>query len=144
MNPSLELLNVKVWQNTLGLLPVPLFGQNDSKRYILLNGSQGNFCLDTTNTISQDLEQSRIFAWSSNVGHYVTLTRETVEVQRWDSPRFNVEKYSLASVYNNLEKFHEFLQSTTPNQEMSVITHSIRFFRKLRATLGNEFDGAQT
>lgn len=144
MNASAELLSVNTWQNTLGLLPIPLFNQSDETRHILLNGSQGNFCLDTTNGALPDLDQSRIYAWSSNVGHYVTLIGDMVQVQRWDSSRFNVEKYTTSSVYNNLEKFHEFLQSSSPNQEMSIVTHSIRFFRKLRATLGNEFDGTQS
>jgi len=144
MNPSAELLNVNIWQKTLGLLPIPLFGQNDNRRYILLNGSQGNFCLDTTNDTSLDSEKSRISAWSSNVGHYVTLMGDNVQVQRWDSSRFNIEKYTATSVYNNLERFHEFLQSTAPNKDMSVIAHSIRFFRKLRATLGSDFNGIQS
>jgi adenine-specific DNA-methyltransferase len=143
MNASTELFNVNVWQRTLGLLPIPLFGQSDSNRHILLNGSQGNFCLDTTNNESLDLEQSRAYAWSSNVGHYVTLIGNSVQVQRWDSSRFNIEKYTTTSVYDNLEKFHEFLQTTTPNQEMSIIAHSIRFFRRLRATLGSNFDGTE-
>jgi adenine-specific DNA-methyltransferase len=144
MNASTELLNVNTWQKTLGLLPIPLFDQSDNTRHILLNGSQGNFCLDITNDASLDLDQPRIYAWSSNVGHYVTLMGDSVQVQRWDSSRFNVEKYTTTSVYKNLEKFHEFLQSSSPSQEMSVITHSIRFFRKLRATLGDEFNGAQS
>lgn len=144
MNASAELLSVNTWQKTLGLLPIPLFDQSDKTRHILLNGSQGNFCLDTTNAALPDLDQSRIYAWSSNVGHYVTLLGDMVQVQRWDSSRFNVEKYTTSSVYNNLEKFHEFLQSSSPSQEMSIVSHSIRFFRKLRATLGNEFNGAQS
>src|SRR4051812_13280208 len=111
MNSSVELVDVNLWQKTLGLLPIPLFDQNDNNRHILLNGLQGNFCLDTTNEISLDLEQSRAYAWSANVGHYVTLIGDHVQVQRWDSYRYSVEKYTKDSVYNNLEKFHELLQT---------------------------------
>jgi adenine-specific DNA-methyltransferase len=65
------LSNVKIWVEKLGLLPIPLFSnQEDKKQFVLLNGSKGNFCLDLENV--QELgDQTRSFAWSANVGHYI-------------------------------------------------------------------------
>lgn len=143
MNASAELRKVSVWQRVLGLLPVPLFDQGSTNQHVLLNGSQGNFCLEIAENERPDLETSRAYAWSSNVGHYVTVTGDNVEVQRWDLSRSSLERYTASSVHYNLEKFHEFLQAHSPNQEMSIVAHSIRFFRKIRATLGKEFDGIQ-
>ena len=138
MANELRLADVTLWRTRLGLLPVPLFREK-GQTYVLLNGSRGNFCLDLQCLPIGD--EARSYAWSSNVGHYVALVDDHVEVQRWDQRRASIERYSKISVQENLEKFHEYIEKDTPRQELSVISHSIRVFRSLRATLGRGYDG---
>jgi adenine-specific DNA-methyltransferase len=120
------------WTNGLGLLPVPLRANRDDQRFILLNGSRGNFCLDLS---VRHPEDPRRDAWSSNVGHYVQATESEIRVTRWDGPIGSTEFWTIASVLQRLAAFHEYLEETTPSPDASVIAHGIRVFRQLRAAL---------
>lgn len=136
-----SLREINTWQKTLGLLPVPLFDNKLENRFVLLNGAQGNFCLDTIGNVNTDPDSNRDIAWSSNVGYYVSIINDKVEVQRWDQRFSSLERYSLKSIYSNLEKFHQYLEQNSPKQEMSVIAHSIKSFRRIRAVLGETVTG---
>ena len=65
-------LNEKNWRNKLGLFPMPLFqDKSQREKFILLNGGMmGNLCLDFRN---ESITDARNFAWSSDVGHYLSL-----------------------------------------------------------------------
>lgn len=140
MNSKLPLSDISCWTSKLGLLPVPLFSSQDSgQQFILLNGARGNFCLDLG--ASPLGEQTRSYAWSSNVGHFVAVTGNKIEVQRWDRTDADIERYDHDSVYRSLETFHSHLEKSSPKQDLSVVAHAIRVFRRLRATLGAKYDG---
>ena len=142
MRHELDLARVDTWLTTLGLLPVPLFTtKTPSQRFVLLNGNRGNFCLDLEE--SHVGEQGRNYAWSSNVGHYVVVGEEYVEVQRWDQRRSALERYNYASVCQNLEDFHAYLEKDIPKQGISVVSHIVGVFRRLRATLGRNYSGTE-
>jgi hypothetical protein len=135
-----RLKRLDLWRIGLGLYPFPLFSgglQND--QFVLLNGNRGNFCLDLRNEPLSD--ESRNTAWSSNVGHYVSLVDGFVEVQRWDQKPQAIERYNNETVLRDLEKFHSHLQKDEPRREFSVISHSLRVFRSLRTALGSSTDG---
>ncbi len=143
MPHDLHLADIDLWRTELGLFPVPLFDdQQKEQTFVLLNGARGNFCLDFGRFQLGD--DTRNFAWSSNVGHYIALVGENIEVQRWDQTRASIERYSHKSVYDNLEKFHAYLENNSPRQELSIVSHVIRVFRSLRAVLGNKFDGSNS
>jgi len=143
MPTNLEINSLESWKLELGLLPVPLFSlQNQNDKVILLNGRVGNFCLDLS-TESND-EDPRNLAWSSDVGHYVKLSNNTVEVYRWDSKPSSLERYTKKSVEDNLEKFYTYLQKDQPSRDLSIISFAIKTFRTLRSVLGSDFDGQQS
>lgn len=143
MEPTSQLEELNVWRSELGLFPVPLFAHPERPgAFVMLNGARGNFCLDIWQ--SSLGEETRNFAWSANVGHYLTVGDTYVEVQRWDQTHATLERYSRRSVFNNIEQFHSFLEKSAPRQELSVIAHAIRVFRSLRALLGAGFSSLQS
>ncbi|MGB0562661.1 MAG: HsdM family class I SAM-dependent methyltransferase [Spirulinaceae cyanobacterium] len=143
MSRSLEINSLESWKLELGLLPVPLFAlQNQEDKVILLNGKVGNFCLDLS-TESND-EDPRNLAWSSDVGHYVKLLDDIVEVYKWDSKPSSLERYTKKSVENNLERFYTYIQKDQPSRDLSIISFAIKTFRTLRSVLGRDFDGQQS
>lgn len=143
MTQNLSLSDVNLWRTELGLLPVPLFGDQEKEgAFVLLNGMRGNFCLDFGHHKIGD--ETRNFAWSSNVGHYVELVGDHIEVQRWDQKRAAIERYNLESIRDNLEKFHAYLEMNSPRHGLSVVSHVIGIYRSLRAVLGNNFDGPRS
>jgi len=141
MENNLSLCEIDTWRMKLGLFPVPLFGDINEKRFILLNGNRGNLCLDIAGDDTLRDLQARNFAWSSNVNHYVSIIKDIVEVHRWDQQVNTLERYKINSVVSNLLKFHQYLEESSSNSDYSIIAHSIKIFRRLRAVLGNEFDG---
>jgi adenine-specific DNA-methyltransferase len=134
------------WSENLGLLPVPLVSDNrdqvDSQPSVLLNGSNGNFVLDWTDYAAN--EDPRNLAWSSNVGHYVMVKGNLIEVKRWDKNRAFLERYHLKSVVDNLERFHSYLEHHNPHAELSIVAQTIKVFRRLRTMLGPDETGADS
>jgi adenine-specific DNA-methyltransferase len=117
------------WAARLGLLPIPLFSDDGMDRSVLLNGSSGNFCLDTTADREPD---HRARAWSANVGHYIRIVGDQVEIQRWDNTISEYERHPLSLVSQDLERFHSYLVSKEPPAQLAVIPHVVRVFRQIR------------
>src|SRR5437764_4248790 len=117
------------WATNLGLLPVPLFTSDNMDRSVLLNGTSGNFCLDTTMDSESD---DRAKAWSANVGHYIKIISDQVEVQRWSNTISERERYPLSVVARDLERFHNYLVSKEPPAQRAVVPHVVRVFRQIR------------
>jgi len=141
MKNKLQLTDINSWKKKLGLVPVPLFDRENPTQYVLLNGSRGNFCLDVSETSQLEDKERRSLAWSSNVGHYVAVTENGIEVQRWDKANATPLLYPHDRVYNEIETFHSYLERDFPRSEISIVSHAIQIFRRLRATLGETFDG---
>jgi adenine-specific DNA-methyltransferase len=122
-------------------MPVPLLHTLDPQnRYVLLNGTSGNFCLDTAGR--PEPQDARNIAWSSNVGHYVAVDEDFVYLYRWDRGAASMDRYRLSEVEEKLELFHRRLEEGAPkHDERSVIAHTTRVFRTLRAGAGHQFSG---
>ena len=131
-------LDENIWRDKLGLFPMPLF-QNISlkEKFILLNGgAAGNFCLDFK---FEDLSDVRSYAWSSDVGHYLTVGENALTVYRWDIHKPN--KYEIASVANNLNDFYDYLKKQEINRQDSIIKFGIQVYRQIRSLLRDNSGG---
>lgn len=132
---------IDAWRKALGLLPVPLRDGDRNIRFALLNGAAGNFCLDFEGGNTQSVRASA--AWSTDVGHYVTLDGDRLLLTKWDRPS-SEETYSLKSVLEKLHEFHRYLEKEAPNRAKSVVAHSLRLFRKIRAICSEDTDGSKS
>lgn len=129
---------LETWSRTLGLMPVPLFGQAGERRYVLLNGNKGNFCLDIADDDTEEgTERDR--AWSSDVGHYIKIDRDKVRLWRWDQP--SPEEYPHRLVADNIIKFQSYLEERQPTKTESIVSHFISIYRQVRTLLGAEVAG---
>lgn len=134
--------HLEPWARELGLLPVPLYSERlvEASKFVLLNGATGNFCLDISQNETLGRE-GRNRAWSANVSHYLSLRDKVIEVQRWDQKESSIERYTLSSIYKDLERFHAYLEASAPRQSTSIVTHTLQIFRNLRALLYKEDEG---
>jgi adenine-specific DNA-methyltransferase len=133
---------VSAWRAALGLLPVPLRdAPGNQERYVLLNGSTGNFCLDFVGGVDRTSRSSA--AWSCDVGHYVTCVEDSIIVNRWDT-QGTEESYSRRSVIAQLHEFHRHLEKTSPDRSRSVVAHVLRIFRQIRAAVQEEAEGLRS
>ncbi len=131
-----ELRDVLHWRRRLGFLPVPLFGANDESKFVLLNGSKGNFCLDVSS--EPESQHQREFAWSADVDHYISVS-DAIRVYRWDQR--SVETYKISEVEPNLDKFQGYLESRSAPRERSIVSRAIKIYRTLRARVEQGSDG---
>ena len=130
------------WRARLGLLPVPLRDSIDNgERYVLLNGTSGNFCLDFVGGINR--EAQRAAAWSCDVGHYITCVDNSIVVNRWDK-QAREESYSCRSVISQLHDFHRHLENTAPDRSRNITAHVLRIFRQIRAVVGDQDNGLRS
>ena len=126
---------VGAWEAALGSLPVPKREHpNNGQRYVLLNGTTGNFCLDFNGGVEKNTQRNE--AWSCDVGHYVTCVNDTVVVNRWDKQ--NEEVYSLRSIISQIHEFHNHLEKTSPDRSRSIAPHVLRVFGQIRTALEEE------
>ena len=140
MNQAIPLGNLDTWRTELGLMPVPLFGHQNERRYVLLNGGKGNFCLDLSMEGQNDSGTERDRAWSADVGHYVKVLQKQVQVWRWDHSSPEIIKHDL--VANNIIQFQAYLEERQPSKTNSVVGHFISIYRRVRTLLGNKVIGS--
>jgi len=142
MNGLEQFKMVGAWRTALGMLPVFLRGTAENQeRYVLLNGSKGNFCLDFLGGIDQTSQ--RIAAWSSDVGHYITVAGDLVVVNRWEKGATE-ERFSYRSVCQHLPEFHRHLEKSTPDQSRNIVNHVLAVFRRIRTVAGEQNNGLRS
>jgi hypothetical protein len=131
-----SLKDITSYRSTLGLLPVPLF-HGDKKRYVLLNGGSGNFCLD----IGHDASDARPsdLSWSSSVGHYISVVKDKVVLYSWD-PANRRREFELQRVQGSIGEFHDYLQRNEPPSAVSIVEFSLRTLRMLRSAMPQDSD----
>jgi adenine-specific DNA-methyltransferase len=118
------------WHAHLGLLPVPLTTNARDRRFVLLNGSAGNFCLDATDEAERE---GRSLAWSCDVGHFVAVEGDYLSVQQWNRRERLTSKFRIDDVASRLREFHRFLEQSEPNRDQSIVAHGVRVLGQLRA-----------
>lgn len=136
-----QLKDPAFWRQRLGLLPVPMFGRENENGYVLLNGAVGNFCLQVEGDPDDD---PRSIAWSSDVGHFLTLKNQQISVTSWLDQTSFKSSYDIADVSKRLPEFHAFLEKREPNRDASIVAHALRVLSQLRPLLPYEATPAQT
>lgn len=127
---------VGAWKAALGFLPVPKRdGADNGQRYVLLNGTTGNFCLDFIGGLERKTQRDE--AWSCDVGHYVTCVDGSITVNRWDK-QLSEETYSLRSVVTQIHEFHRHLEKTSPDSSRGIASHVLRVFRQIRTAVDEQ------
>ncbi len=129
-----SLKDVTAWSHKLGLLPVPLYpNDNDGQHFVLLNGSKGNFCLDLEENNTPFENRNR--AWSSDVGYYITFGEKSnsLKVYNWNRP--SPKEYNVRDVQNDLIGFHRELEEKDGKTSQDIVNHVIRVFRNLRSQI---------
>lgn len=129
-------LDIEIWRKKIGLLPVPLFqDKSTDKKFILLNGGiKGNLCVDFD---EEEITSPRNYAWSSDVGNYLTISDKYVSVYRWGTFRNN--KYRINEVASKLESFYSYLQKQNINNQDSIVKFSILLYRQIRSLLRDNY-----
>ena len=136
----MELIRENDWRMALGYLPVPLRARSEERRFVMLNGAHGNFCLDVCESDTPPRDR-RDVAWSVDVDHYVRVQGDQVEVSRWDQTE--VLRSSAADVVNNLDAFQTYLQTAKAPRDRSVVAHALSIDHRIRSMLPESSTGLE-
>jgi adenine-specific DNA-methyltransferase len=124
------------WKNLLGLLPINLSSIDaHARKYILLNGGSGDFCLQL-NENNNDSEFYFSAAWSSNTKNFVTYGDDGVNIYNWKKAK--KESITKEAVDKNFSKFYEYLIANSYTSELDIVPFLVNIFKKLRNLLNDQ------
>lgn len=124
-----DLTNISIWKQNLGLLPIDLDPTKDNSNYVMLNGGYGDFCLQTINDNS-DIDNYFSKSWSSNTKNFLVLDNDNVKIYNWSKTKPEVISKEL--VFNNFDKFYNYLLSKSFKSSKDVVPYIIDIFRQFR------------
>lgn len=125
-------LDINSWRKNLGFFPHTLFQKtHQHEKYVLLNGKGGNFCVDYTN---ETVENCRAYAWSANVGHYLTIDQDKLTVYRWDKSE-PTDRLSVNRVADRIESFNDYLTNQRFDPSQTSINLALSLYRQIRDSL---------
>ena len=122
-----------------GLLSVPLFHRQAAgiEHFALLNGDKNNLCLDGNGTENSDWYRKN--AWSSGNNIYLGFGNGLCYIFRFDRPQ--VESYEQSLVFDNTDKFFNYLNKGNNYIENSIVPYVLRTYRQLRNEINTENNG---
>ncbi len=125
----MNLRDYKDWDKENGLLSVRM-EPNSENRFVCLNGSTGNFCLDyTEEDCTKELAMQR--AWSSDTGFYLrVLTNGDVVATNWWAG--NSIEIPNSDINRNPKLFYQALTKSAPPLTGTIVSFAKRVFLRLR------------
>lgn len=122
-----NLFDIQVWKQQLGLLPIHLNPLSENEGHMMLNGGNGDFCLQTT-----DLEAESIYSksWSSSTKNYLVVRDGNVQIYNWLNDK--KETVSQKIVSENFNKFYNYLLSKSYKSSKDLVPFIIDIFRQFR------------
>lgn len=119
--------DISFWKQNYGLLPLHLKDVVE-KRYLMLNGGYGDFCLQTIEDGDVDLFNE--YSWSSNTKNYLIVEKDNIKIVNW----LDVESESIPkkAIETNLGKFYKYLLSKSYKTQNDVVPFVIDIFKQLR------------
>jgi len=135
----INLNNITDWSSSLGLLPIKLFSNiNEHENYIMLNGGDGDFCLQLQeNENRPDYFYSK--SWSSNTKNFISTQGDNINLYNWKKNQ--VEEIKKDFVQANYEKFYNYLLQNSFKTESDVVPFILNIYRKLRHFTQEEDEG---
>lgn len=124
-----NLFDIQVWKQQLGLLPIHLNPLNENEGHMMLNGGNGDFCLQTTDLEAENIEfYSK--SWSSSTKNYLIVKNDNVQIYNWLNDK--TETVSQKIVSENFNKFYNYLLSKSYKSSKDLVPFIIDIFRQFR------------
>lgn len=119
--------DISFWKQNYGLLPLHLKDVAE-RRFIMLNGGYGDFCLQTIEDGNVDLFNE--YSWSSNTKNYLIVEKDNIKIVNWLNSGY--ETVSKKAIETNLGKFYKYLLSKSYKTQNDVVPFVIDIFKQLR------------
>ena len=128
---TIDLRNINTWKQHLGHLPILFNPKENLERFLMLNGGQGDFCLQTF-TENDDTDLLNQYSWSTNTKNYLVVVNHYIKIINWYDN--NTEKIEVSKIQTagNFEYLYRYLKSKSFKTQSDVIPVIIDIFRQLR------------
>ncbi|SKB58935.1 N-6 DNA Methylase [Salegentibacter holothuriorum] len=124
-----KLLNIDYWKKEFGLLPMHLNPILNEEKYLMLNGGNGDFCLQTSQE-KEDLEKYFEDSWSTNTKNYIVINDDNVIINNWFEKKSEI--IPKKRIEPNIEKFYKYITSKSFKTQDDIIPFILNIFKKLR------------
>jgi len=124
-----NLVDIQVWKQQLGLLPIHLNPLKENQGHMMLNGGNGDFCLKTGDFEIENLDYFSK-SWSSNTKNFLTLDNDHVYIYNWLNQK--IEPVPQKIVAENFDKFYSYLLSKSYKSSKDLVPFIIDIFRQFR------------
>lgn len=133
-------LEVKVWSDKLGILPVNfLHNQSTSNSvHALLDGPRNNFCLSFD--YQYDPEEMLNNIWSANMSNFIAVKDDQLLLYNIKNG-LQPETIPYSVVLWDLVRFKKYLGSISLPEEETIVPFVMEYFRQIRFDL-REYDSA--
>lgn len=124
-----NLFDIQVWKQQLGLLPIHLNPLNDNGGHMMLNGGNGDFCLQTANL---EIENIDLYSksWSSSTKNFLIVKDDNVQIHNWLNDKTETVSHKIVS--ENFNKFYNYLLSKSYKSSNDLVPFVIDIFRQFR------------
>ncbi|PWS27987.1 hypothetical protein DHW03_10520 [Pedobacter yonginense] len=125
----INLSETLTWKQKFGLLPIHLRPLINDSTFVLLNGGNGDFCLQTENydDLTPDYYSK---SWSSSTKNFLVLDQGLVKIFNWEKNVY--EEISQDVVKANFNKFYQYLLSNSRRSDKDVVPFIVDIFRQMR------------
>lgn len=124
-----ELSNIDYWKKEFGLFPMHLNPLLNEEKYLMLNGGNGDFCLQTH---QEKVDISKYFedAWSTNTKNYLVINENNVIINNWLEGKS--ETIPREKIEPNIDKFYKYITSKSYRTQDDIVPFILNIFKKLR------------
>jgi type I restriction-modification system DNA methylase subunit len=123
-----KIRDINFWKQQFGLYPILMNPQNNLSKFLMLNGGNKDFCLQT-----DSLENENSFfsdSWSTNTKNFIAFDNDYAHIYRWYNTK--TEKYLIKQIEENTDRFYEYLSSKSFKTPSDIVPFIINIFRGLR------------
>jgi len=126
------------WQKQFGLYPMLMKPVICKNKFLMLNGGNKDFCLQT-DYINNNIDERKIFfseSWSTNTKYFLVINNDNVCVYNWINNK--TDNYALKRIEESPNNFYEYLFSKSYKTPNDVVPYIISIFRELRNLTGKK------
>lgn len=126
-----EIENINYWRQKFGFYPLHINPLIDKDQYLMLNGGNHDFCLQTR-LVENDITQSYFdYSWSTNTKNFVVLENEKIRIYNWFNKK-KIDEFNSNHVTENIDNFYKYLSLNSHKTPYDPIPFILSIFRQLR------------
>jgi len=125
------------WYQQFGLYPMLMKPNISKNKFLMLNGGNNDFCLQTDYDNKRDARNNFFSeSWSTNTKNFLVISNDKLYVYNWMNNK--TDDYVLERIEKNPNSFYEYLSLQSYKTSNDAVPYIISIFRELRNLTGKK------